>query len=74
MRDQELILFQTEFAISPPIFVQIEIVGGRFMLYKSIPLIPAINREKPIHTPERRNKNIIANITTVKIKGSEIIF
>jgi hypothetical protein len=73
VNDHESILFHTELAINPPIFVQIDKVGGRLILYRSIPLIPAMKSENPIQTPESKNKNIIANITTVRIKGSDII-
>ena len=74
VRDHESMLFQTEFAIKFPILLQIQIVGGRLKLYNNIPQIAAAIKENPIHSPDRRNKNIIPNITMDRISGSLIIF
>jgi hypothetical protein len=71
--DHESRLFHDEFAIKPPIFDHIDIVGGREKLYKSIVAAPVANKEKPIHKPESRNVNRITIIKINKVKGSEII-
>ena len=73
VRDQELVLFQMEFASSPPILSQMDIVGGRLNWQRSIPATPDAIRENPIQSPESKNKNITPKSTRVRINGSDMI-
>ncbi len=72
-KDQESRLFQDEFAKRPPIFDQMEIVGGSVKLYKSIVTTPVKYKENPIQIPLSRNVNKTTIIAISRVKGSEII-